>query len=366
MARFDDRLDDAIDRLLAGNTLPSDADLRELLAPVQTLMDASVPAPAQRTARVRMNAALDAQRQRGLFGLLSLRWLSKAQLVSAVVAVAMFVVVAMAGLALPGQPLYPLKQGAETALERIPRSPEEQARYYVRMANRRLGEMERLAKAGRPVPSQELAQFRADWRNATSIPGVDPSVWKQAAWAQAQRLNALIPLLPASQRDDARSLVEMLLGFAGRNALPPQSPVSSTPSPAPASPPPQASPTASTPATSTATPTSTPTPSPSTSPDSDTPTVTPTASATPTPTPTHTAKPTHTPHVTNTPKPTNTPRATDTPGPTHTPDHGNDDGGDDETPEPTHTPEGKDDEDDDDDHSSDQSGLILSFRETAV
>jgi len=374
MANFDDRLDDAINRMMAGKTLPEDAELRDLLMPAQALMNASVPAPSQRTARVRMNAALDAQRQRGLFGFLP-PWLKVGQLATAVIAAAMVVVVVLAGMALPGQPLYPLKQGSEAVLERVQRSPEEQARYYVRMANRRLGEMERLVSTGRPVPAQELAQFRSDWEKAIAIPGVAPSLWQQDALDQAQRLNALIPALPPDLREDARDLVNWLVGLSGRDALPP---LPATPSPASMTPSSEDEPLVPPPA---ATVTATPTPA------AGTPTVTPTATATPTRTPTPiggrthtpsptrgptqtpggptaTPKPTHThtpgptnppPHATDTPEPTDTPqhtpthtiepthtpKPTHTPGPTRTPDDDDDDE-DDKTPEPSKTPDGGD------------------------
>jgi len=96
--------------------------------------------------------------------------------------------------------------------------------------------MERLAATGRPVPARELAQFRADWQKAVAIPGVVPAVWQQAALDQAQRLQALIPQLPSGLQDDARDIVALLVGLAGREALPPTptAPVA----PGPTSPPP--------------------------------------------------------------------------------------------------------------------------------
>jgi hypothetical protein len=332
MANFDDRLDDAINRMMAGKTLPEDAELRDLLTPAQALMDAPVPAPAQRTARMRMNAALDARRGCGLFGFLP-RWLSVAQLASAVVAVVMIAVVALASMALPGQPLYTLKQGSETVLERVQRSPDDQARYYVRMANRHLGEMERLAATGRPVTAAELARFRDDWQKATVIPGVDPAVWQQDAWDQARRLQALIDYVPMALRDEAASLVAMLVRLADRGPLPmptPGSPAPPTTTPPPALLPPGEA--------ATKTPTSTEMPAAGTPAITSTPITTP--AATPSPAQTHTPSPTRRPtnppgSPTDTPVPTHTPApptvthppSTHTPKPTRTPDHDGDHGG---------------------------------------
>lgn len=328
MARFDDRLDDAIDRLMAEKELPEDAELSALLEPMHALVNASVPAPLRRTARMRMNAALEQQRNRSVL-LVWPHWLRLGQLASVAVVLLMVIVMTLANFALPGQPLFPLKRGAETAVERLYRSPEARSRYYVRLANRRLMEMERLVAQNRSVPPFVLAQFRHDWEQATSVPGVELLVWRQDAIAQARRLHAIIPDLPDTLQQEAEDVLLMLLKLAGGDRLPPI--------------PSQLSPVA----------TLAPTSIPPFSVVTSTPTPTATCTATETPTQarrilaTQTPSPTTPPTLTATPTPTNTPtheedhHNTDTPVPTETPTHGGGDGDDqhDDGPAPTHTPE---------------------------
>ncbi len=87
MTDLPDRLDAAIDDLLSGWEPPQDQELHELLTPGKLLLSTPVPVPTRRTARDRMNAALNAQRRRGLLGLgwlLGIRWPRPAQWIPAV------------------------------------------------------------------------------------------------------------------------------------------------------------------------------------------------------------------------------------------------------------------------------------------
>ena len=398
MTDLNDRLDAAIDGMLAGQDLPEDPELRELLAPAQMLMRTPVPAPTQHTARVRMNAALDARRSRkGLLGLgwlASLSWPRPKQWVPAMTAAIIAFLFFLSSFALPGQLLYPLKQSTEAFGLLLARTPQAQADYYAHLADRRLSEMERLVATGRVVPSGTLNQFKQDWEEALSVPGVERNTLRDQALEQAERLQILIPQLPADLQDEARSILDGLLQQFQLNlpSLPTPTPAPSalTPSPtltptptstltappngippAAASGTPNATQPAPTPSaesgplplpssitpgptSSPASPTTTPTPNPTPNPN-PTPTPTPSATtgapspptATPTytpgathpPAPSETPHPTEPPHETETPShtptpttlPTNTPASTSTPQPTSTPRPTH-------TPEPTHTP----------------------------
>jgi len=324
MARFEDHLDEAVDRMMAENTLPANEELRELLQPAQLLREAPVPAPRQRTARVRMNAALEAQRsRRGVFSWW--RWPRAGQVVMAAVLAAMVLLGALANMALPGQRLYPLKQGAETAVGRWYSSPQAQASYHVRMANRRLAEIEQLLASNRPVPGAELDQMRQHWLAATSIPGVDPMVWQDSARDQARRLAAILPNLPDELQPEAQDILDMLIEFSGGI---PVEPLPTTPPPLPMPPPAPNTPTPT--PTATSTPTATPTPNPSPTPPTPTPNPSPSPTPTPTPLPTHhpehTGTPSSTPHAgAHHPTATSTPASTITPTPTPKPGHDGDD-----------------------------------------
>jgi len=326
MASFDDRLDDAINRMMAGQPLPEQADLRSLLRPAQALMEAPVPAPAQRTARVRMNAALDAQRGRkrmfGLGWLPGLTWLRPQQWIPAMVVAAVVILFLLSTFAMPGQPLYPLKQSTEAFGLLLARNPQAQAQYYVDLADRRLSEMERLVAKGRPVPAVTLAQFQRAWEEALAIPNVDRDALRPQAEDQARRLNQLIPNLPPDLRDDAQNILDFLIlqfhldEFPAPTPLPPTP--SFTPSPTPTPTPPVNTPTAPQggipPEKETATPTPdsggtlippAPTETPKVSP-APTEEATPTATTGPHP-PTATSTETPNPNWTATPSPTVTP-----------------------------------------------------------
>ncbi len=376
MASFDDRLDDAINRMMAGQDVSESDELRDLLAPARQLLETPVPAPPQRTARLRMNAALAAQRRRGLWGWLGLSGLPglrPRRLIPAMALVATIVVLLLSNFALPGQWLYPVKQGTEAVMFLFRRTPAAQAAYYVQLADRRLTEMERLTATGRPVPARTLAQFQQAWAEAASIPGVDPQSLQRSAFEQSRRLQDLLPALPTDLQNQAKDALDALLRLAGVDFLTPTptpTPTAAltstpapgvTPSPTP-TPPQQGPPPESSPAhtmtptpvvtvtsvfsapTSTPTPTSadsappTPgaSPAPSPSPDlppfpTPTPASTPTPTRTPTPTPTATPHPSETPHETETPEPTPTSSSTPAPTPTRTPHPSH-------TPEPSHTP----------------------------
>lgn len=150
MTDLNDRLDQAIDALLQGHALPQDPALRELLAPGQLLLETPVPAPTQRTARRRLHAALE-QRQRGAFAGLRLHlagWLRPSRWAPVAVAMIALFVVYLSTFALPGQVLYPVKQTTEALGSLLVRSPESQVRYYARISERRLAEMEQLVDQG--------------------------------------------------------------------------------------------------------------------------------------------------------------------------------------------------------------------------
>ncbi|HFQ95000.1 MAG TPA: hypothetical protein ENK30_00355, partial [Anaerolineae bacterium] len=385
MTDLNDRLDAAIDDLLAGKAFPQEKELRELLSPAQALMEAPVPAPANRTARVRMNVALDAQRHRkGLFGwgwLTGRAWPRPRQWIPAMTMVAVVVIIFLANLALPGQLLYPVKQTAEALGFLAARTPQAQADYYLKLADRRLTEMERLVATGRPVPQETLTRFGQAWQRAMSIPGVDETALAEAALAQAMRLKQLIPKLPPNLQDQAQAILDGLMAGFQIDALPEPTPTppppgftpsptptpkpGSTPTPTPAA---TATPTSQPgipPAMGTATPTPVVTPAPTHTPGgppatlppgmtpsptygppiaSPTPTTTPNPFATATPTPTITPTPDHTttptttitptfgppvPTPSTTPTPTEPPDETETPHPTATATF---------TPTPTRTP----------------------------
>ena len=375
MTDLNDRLDAAIDDLLAGKAPPQDEEIQELLAPGKLLMEAPVPAPAHRTARVRMNAALDAQRNRKR--LMGIGWLAglarprPKQWMPVVALGALAVLLFFVSIALPGQFLYPIKQSAEALGFILARTPQAQANYYLKLADRRLTEMERLIATGRPVPESSLNRFQQAWERARAIPGVDESVLKEAAQDQIPRLKQLIPQLPLELQDRAQAILQQLIAAFQIDIPPEPTPIphppdstatstparpESTPTPAmtstiqPGIPPnpatdtptptdttPAAStspPPTHTPAAATATPTSTPTPSRETETPPPTHTPRPVATPTPTPTATHTPHPTatHTPTPTYTPTHTPSPTSTSTPKPTHTPTAT-------DTPEPTETPE---------------------------
>ncbi len=331
MTDLNDRLDAAIDDLMAGKALPSDPELKELLTPARALMEAPIPAPAQRTARVRMNAALDARRNRkGLFGLGWLAGLSRprprqwAPVMTIAVILLIFV---LANFALPGQLLYPVKQIGEALGFLLPRTAQAQADYYIQLADRRLTEMERLAATGRPVPAQTLTQFQQAWEKAMAIPGIDETALAEAALEQATRLKQIIPQLPPDLQDKAQDILNGLMQGFQIDTLPELTPTplppGATPSPTP-TPPPNA--TATPPATATATPpagvpplptTNTPepgvTPAPTSTPIPGQPTPSP-APGQPSPSPTF-GPPAATPTPTQTPNPFDTPPPTATPPP---------------------------------------------------
>jgi hypothetical protein len=80
------------------------------------------------------------------------RWRSARRLAVAAVAAAVLVVgpaAMLAGAALPGDPLYPLKRTIEAADLRLARSPASEARAHTRIAGARLGELHMLYAKGR-------------------------------------------------------------------------------------------------------------------------------------------------------------------------------------------------------------------------
>ena len=80
------------------------------------------------------------------------RWRSARRVAVAAVAAAVLVVgptAMLAGAALPGDPLYPLKRTIEAADLRLARSPASEARAHTRIAGARLGELHMLYAKGR-------------------------------------------------------------------------------------------------------------------------------------------------------------------------------------------------------------------------
>ncbi|RME85020.1 MAG: hypothetical protein D6775_03885, partial [Caldilineae bacterium] len=139
MASLENRLDDAINRILAGEQIAEqDPDLRPLLQSGVSLLAARPPAPAHPQAHARMMAALEeARRRRRPFWAIflapfqHLRWprLQPLRLLPAVATIAVIVAIVLSQSALPGQAHYPLKRGLEAARFLFLRQPDQQAAY---------------------------------------------------------------------------------------------------------------------------------------------------------------------------------------------------------------------------------------------
>ncbi|NOX63685.1 MAG: hypothetical protein GXP42_17310, partial [Chloroflexi bacterium] len=228
MAPLDERLDAAIDRLLAGESAPDDPALRPLLATASMLLEAPVPTPSRSQARRRMREALNAERARPRSfwdmvrnGLGRLSAPSPRQLAPAFVAMLLLILALGVVRSLPGQPLYPIKRGSEALALLFIRSPEAQADYYMRLADRRLSEMEALAAAQQPVTAEMVQQYHNTWALATSVPGAAPERLKAKALEQAGRLQMLAARLPSDARQAALVALDDIKRFIGIDELPP-------------------------------------------------------------------------------------------------------------------------------------------------
>ncbi|MGH2352525.1 MAG: DUF5667 domain-containing protein, partial [Chloroflexota bacterium] len=167
---FEDALDEAIDRLRAGEALdeclaayPEFAqDLRPLLEMAVTALEvAPAAAPLGAKTRVRANVLAQAQARlarRPWWGWL-LDGLRPGGLAAAAASALLLLggggaVVASAG-ALPGEPLYPVKLAVEDArvvVVRAAAAPEARVELQTELARRRLEEVQAIVEQGRPVP----------------------------------------------------------------------------------------------------------------------------------------------------------------------------------------------------------------------
>ena len=371
MASLENRLDAAIDNLLAGVPVTDlDPELAGLLAPASAVLSVAVPAPSRRLARGRMMASVREQQQRpGLFVWLGLgSWQASTRRVlrlapMATVAV-MIILILLSGNALPGQAHYPLKRGFEALRLLGIQEPTARSAFYVELADHRLTELEKLESQQSTISVAVIESIGQAWTLAYRTPGADADRMREVVMDHARRLQALIPLLPPQLQPSAQDVLDEITSLAGlADPSPTSTPVPSptvlpdrTPSPqrqefadtpilvtatrtplstitAPATPTPNTTPTPLVKSTSTVTPEPTSTATPSSTatavPD-DQPTRTPTSIPVPTntPVPAPTRTPTQSIDPTQTVEPTQTPANTATPAVTETPE-----------PEETETPE---------------------------
>ncbi len=229
MASLENRLDAAIDGLLAGNPAADlDPELSDLLAPALMLLSAPVPTPSQRMARGRMMAAVQARQQRpGLLARLGLGSRQALRLVPLAAVAVMVVLILLSGSALPGQPHYPLKRGVEALRLLGVQDPATRSVFYAELAEHRLSELEMLALQQRPIADSAIESIGQAWALAWSTPGADTERLQEVAADHASRLRVLIPLLPPQLRSSAQTVLDEITRFAG---LADPSP---TPTPAP-------------------------------------------------------------------------------------------------------------------------------------
>jgi len=341
MASLENRLDAAIGRVLAGEQIANlHPELRPLLMVGANLLDAPLPAPTRQLARPRLRSALDvARRRKHTFWLplwfsrlrVSVPSLKPSRLLPLAAAMVLIFVVFLSGNALPGQPQYRIKQGVEAVRLLLPRNPAQQATFYTKLADRRLGEIERSLQTGRPVRSETLSAFASAWQMAEQTMSPDQQQLRIVAAAHVQRLQKLAPSLTLDLQPLLQTTIAQLTQFALNPEAPPPSPPEpapapahdvpkQTPSPSPTlSPQSTLSPTRQAQLTGVAPPGQVP--SSGISPPSPTPTVSANRGSTPLPTPDHPGDATpadQTPSATSvavSPQPT----GTSTPTPEHTP-----------------------------------------------
>ncbi len=228
MTDLNDRLDAAIDALLAGQELPRDEDLGPLLAAGRLLMEAPVPSPPHRRARLQMNAVLNTQRQRrkSLWHEIQSLWQSIYWV--PVVSLALILFIFFTQRSLPGQPLYRLKRLSETWTLALTPNPSIRSYYYLKLTQRRLDELERTVATGRPVGPELIQGYRQTWEQALAQPARNESLIQRTAQAQAVQLQALIPNLPLDLQPLAQTILAELKRW-GQGALPPNEWPSPTP-----------------------------------------------------------------------------------------------------------------------------------------
>ncbi len=237
MTSLDDRLDVAIDRLIAGQAPGEEPDLQPLLAAASALTALRPPAAAGES-RARLRAALRSERERrtgagqthghGPFTRIPGKWWAVAAATLAVAAV-----VLLATRALPGQPQYALKRSLEALPFLLEHQPDELTHYYTRLADRSLDEVERLLASSQPVPGTLLDDVRRSWEMAAAAGG-NRNILLLAAERQSQRIRQFLPLLTGQAQAAAVRALEAirLATVVAASPTPPEAaPALATPAP---------------------------------------------------------------------------------------------------------------------------------------